>query len=440
MVARYRRLRNTLRRSSRDRYRRPMCPAQALPRVAGMTDPEQFDRAELLRRAAALGVAAAGASALGPVAAAAGAGAPRGLAYRGVTYDTGIEIVAGELTRPRWRRAQLERELDAIGDRLRCNAVSITGTVVPRLVETAAAALERGLHVMIQPRRYDRPQEEIVEHLAHVAQEAERLRARHPGRVTLIAGCEHMLFTPGIVPGATFFERIAYLSRGEIDFERLRERLNAFLARAVPAARAQFGGPLTYAAAEGEPVDWTPFDIVGIDYYAFHARRSGHVADLAQYRRPGKPLLICEFGSCTYEGAPRRGGSGYDIVDYDRPRPTLIGKPVRSEATQARHIARMLDLFETQELLGAFVYTFISPDSPSSRTPRYNLDTAAFSVVKVIRERELDPASRYRWKPKQAFHAIARHNRAVARGQRGAWRFSGKRGRPSSGIASHGAA
>jgi hypothetical protein len=67
----------------------------------------------------------------------------------------------------------------------------------------------------------------------------------------------------------------------------------------------------------------------------------------------------------------------------------------------------MLDVFESHDLLGAFVYTFIPPDSRSSKTPKYNPDTAAFSVVKVILEDERDLGSKCRWVAKRAFHATA---------------------------------
>lgn len=90
-------------------------------------------------------------------------------------------------------------------------------------------------------------------HLARTAREAERLRTRYPGRVTLITGCEHPLFTPGIVPGekpgGTFLDRIALLGRPTVDWTVLRERLNGFLRRAATVARAGFGGDVTYAAA-----------------------------------------------------------------------------------------------------------------------------------------------------------------------------------------------
>ncbi len=376
-----------------------------------MASPAVLDRSALLRRAAALGL---GVAALQPISASA---ARRGLTYRGITYDTGIDLLGGN-TRVRWSRAQMDGEIAAIRNGLRCNAVSLAGSHIPRLVQSAEAALERGLHVMIQPRKYDRPQKEILDHLARTAQAAERLRTRYPGRVTLITGCEHPLFTPGIVPGevpgGTFLDRIALLGKPTVDWDAAARAAQRFLRRAATVGRDHFGGDLTYAAAIFEQVDWTPFDIVGLDYYEFHRMRTGHAQALARYGRWNKPILITEFGCCTYVGAPQRGGDGYDIVDWSKARPELVGKPVRSEETQARHIAGMLDVFESLDLLGAFVYTFISPDVPSSTTPKHDLDTAAFSVVKVILENERDFASKYRWTPKRSFHAIARHNRAAA--------------------------
>jgi hypothetical protein len=67
----------------------------------------------------------------------------------------------------------------------------------------------------------------------------------------------------------------------------------------------------------------------------------------------------------------------------------------------------MLGVFESEALDSAYVYTFISPDSPHARDPKHDLDIASFAVVKVIREELADPASPYRWKPKRAFHTIA---------------------------------
>jgi hypothetical protein len=77
---------------------------------------------------------------------------------------------------------------------------------------------------------------------------------------------------------------------------------NAFLAEAAEAARGQFGGPLSYASGTWEPVDWSRFDIVGVDAYR-DARNTGSFrADLrkrfthpdlrAKQRFTGKCVLI----------------------------------------------------------------------------------------------------------------------------------------------------
>src|SRR3954452_4229309 len=276
-----------------------MCVPAGEPRLARMTP------AEVPKRAAALGVLASTGSLPG-------AAAARGLIHRGVTYDTGT-LTLGELTSRRWSRALMESEIAAIDERLHCSSVAIFGSEVLRLADTARAALARGLHVAIQPRLYDLPRARILDHLARAASEAEALRIAHPDAVRFVAGCEHTLFTPGIVPGETFLERIANLVEGGVDWAAVQRRLNAFLGEAAAVARAHFHGPITYASAEFEAVDWTPFDLVGGDYYAFHTPRSAHARALRSYRAPGKPIVICEFGSCTYRGAPRRGGSGYDI-------------------------------------------------------------------------------------------------------------------------------
>ncbi|BCB91632.1 hypothetical protein Psuf_089450 [Phytohabitans suffuscus] len=302
----------------------------------------------------------------------------------------------------------LAHDLRAIDERLRCNAVTVFGTHVDRLVQAATGALRRGLQVSIQPRLFDRPQEEILAHLARTARAAERLRRRHQPEVILIVGCEYLLFAPGIVPGETFLDRIRYLSQEQYDFTVFLRRLDALLDRAVAVARRHFGGRITYGAIAGaEQIDWSRFDIVGLDYYDYHEDRAGHTAALAPHRRWGKPIMILEFGCCTYEGAAQRGGEGWDIVDWESEPPRIPDGYVRSEREQADHLARMIGVFEAEGLLGAAPYTFVMADSPYSPNPRHDLDTAGYGLVKVIRRDFSDPASPYRWEPKLSFHAVA---------------------------------
>ncbi|WP_431040810.1 abortive phage infection protein [Streptomyces sp. P1-3] len=371
-----------------------------------------FDRAGFLKRAAALGLLAqAGPLAL---AAEAGADAGRALAYRGVCYDTGVNFAPGYLSREVWSRRLLEGELDAIRGGLQCNSVNVFGSSLERLMDTSAAALRRGLHVWLQPRLVDSPQERVLEHLARAAREAERLRRRY-GRVTLNVGCEYSIFVPGILPGDSWQERSAALADPGVDFERLARRLNAFVARAAAVARSHFRGRVTYASGAWESIDWTPFDFVGLDYYSYHRQRVGYVKELRGYRDWRKPIVICEFGSTTHKGAAKKGGDGDAIVDWNKPHPEVLGNPVRSEAEQARHIVELLDIFESQRIYAASVYAFIEPVAAYSPDPRYDLDMGSFGIVKAIRKDHENSASPYHWEPKHAFHALARHNREAAR-------------------------
>ena len=113
------------------------------------------------------------------------------------------------------------------------------------------------------------------------------------------------LFTQGFVEGKNVFERLS----GPSFITNIRTGahnapLNSFLARANEAVKDRFHGPITYFSLPFEAVDWSPLDFVGIDIY-----RDARIADsygkmvqkyLSVYK---KPIVIGEFGCCTYRGA-----------------------------------------------------------------------------------------------------------------------------------------
>lgn len=356
-----------------------------------------------ITRAEFLGLAAAvGGAALLPSAAEAGA-RRRGLTLRGVVYEVGDA----------WSAHRMRHDMRAVRHGLHANSVKVTGAGVDRLATTAAEAVERGLHVWLEPTLGDRPESEILDHLAETGRVAERLRRQGAG-VHLSVGCEFILFVPGIVPGDTILERIENLLKGNFDPELTARRLRRFTARAAAVGRSVFQGAMTYAAAEDEDVDWDLFDIVGLDYYGYFPRHADYVRDLRRHIRPGKPLAVMEFGACTYEGAPQRGGMGWDAVDYTKEPPEIKGDLRRSESTQARYLASVLAAFESLNLYSASAFTFVTPEAEHRPEPRHDLDMASYAVVKPIRERPGDPASDWHWEPKEAFHTLARaYGRAV---------------------------
>jgi hypothetical protein len=373
---------------------------------------QPISRSRFLQRAAALGLVAATAGTVGATSATAGttaAGTPykRRLDFRGVAYDTGTGF-SGDESRVLWRPDIVRGELSAIRHRLHANWVSIYGTQPKRLRDTATEALRQGLHVSIQPRFFDEPQADSLRKLADVARDAERLRCRYGPEVILVIGCEFMLFTPGIVPGADFFERVEHLTNGNPDMPAIVRRFRAYTAKMVKVARSNFHGRITYGAASDlEPVDWALFDIVGLDYYSYHADPAEHATELAPFRKWGKPIMILEFGCCTFTGAAEAGGMGWDIVDYTVDPPVIKDGYVRNEQEQAMHLANMLGVFAKEGMLGASPYTFISPDAPHrADDPQHDDDIAGYGLVKVIREDSWDPASPYRWEPKKSFQAV----------------------------------
>ncbi|MDN3020333.1 abortive phage infection protein [Streptomyces sp. S.PB5] len=383
-----------------------------------------INRAQFLAGAAAVGAAGALLPACGAAAKARDEGAGqgrdrqspgRGLTRRGIVYTVG----AGETPATAWRADRMRADLRALRDDLHADTVDVTGEGVERLTATAAEAAELGLHVWLQPTLGDVPEREILDHLAETGRFAERLR-RQGASVELSVGCEFWLFVPGIIPGETVLERIANLQSGNVDWARTQRRLSRFTAKAAALGRKVFHGRLSYASApEIDNVDWSLFDVVGIDYYSYFPRRADYVRELRQHLRWGKPVTITEFGTCTFRGAPEAGGMGWDIVDYDKTPPEIKGNPlpVRSERTQAAYLTDLLDVFESMNLYAAMVFEFLTADAPHRPgDPRHDLDMASYGIAKAIQDRPGDPDTGWHWEPKEAFHAVARaYGRAADR-------------------------
>ncbi|WP_223775787.1 abortive phage infection protein [Streptomyces sp. 135] len=331
---------------------------------------------------------------------------PRGLTYRGVCYQVGD----GESHATRWTPARMRHDVRAIRRDLHANSVSVFGDGVERLAATASEAAERGLHVWLQPRLADVPQGDILDHLAEVGRHAERMR-RQGARVHLSVGCEFVLFVPGIVPGATTMERVDNLLKGDFDPQAMARGLRDFIARAARTGRSVFHGPLTYGAAHDDEVDWSLFDIVGVNYYGYHRTKAAYVKDLAPYQRWGKPMAITECGSCTYEGAPVDGGMGwYEAIDQTKEPAEISAGLRRGEPTQAAYLLDVFDVFESMNLHAALAYTFVSPELPHHPDePRHDLDMASHGLTKAVRDHYDDPESRWHWEPKESFRALARH-------------------------------
>jgi hypothetical protein len=326
---------------------------------------------------------------------------------KGVCYDAG-RVMMGESWRPKFDRALARRELGIIKEDLHCNAVRICGLDIDQLVVASQAALDAGLEVWFCPEMWDRSPEETLAYLGEAAEAAEELRAQRPGQVALSVGSELTLFMEGIVEGRNVFDRMNNPSFWEsLKTGRHNEPLNAFLKRADEEAREVFQGPLTYFSLPFESVDWSRFDFVGVDHYRDARTRDMYGKIASGYRVHEKPVIIGEFGCCTYKGAEMLGGNGFMVVvgmmaDYLGPRLTLPkntqemmripvrvdGHYVRDEGLQAREIADQLRVLDAAGVEGAFVQTFVSPTSPHVDDPRFDGDMGSYSLVKSFADKD----------------------------------------------------
>jgi hypothetical protein len=337
---------------------------------------------------------------------------------KGVCYDTGRAYGTGFVTRRVFDPAMTRRELRIIRDDLHCNAVRFQGTDITRLTTAATAALELdGLQVWLSPELFKKSQAATIAYLARAAAAAAPLHERFPGRLTFCVGTESSLFTKGIVPGRTVDQRIANIRKQGLRESPPNEKLQAFLAEAAGTVRKSFRGPLTYASLPFETVDWSLFDVIGVDLYRNSKVEPRYTERVASYVGQGKPVVNAEFGHSSYRG-DRLGLMEFGEIDMMslalhriplagrliRPR-LKKGTHVRDEEHQARELTKTLGILDAAGMNGAFIWTFADPWLPHTADPRHDLDMTSTALVKT---REPGPApDALPWDPKQAFAAVA---------------------------------
>lgn len=330
---------------------------------------------------------------------------------RGVNYDTGfIEGVTS--TRRSFDARTVRRELGVIAGELHCTAVRVSGSDLDRLVVAGEAALDAGLEVWFAPFPANLDRAELIRHLADAASRAEDLNAHSPGRVVLVLGCELSLFEDGFVPGDDLAERVGFMtgawsSELMAAFRELPARLNSVLVEVVALARERFHGRITYASGSWEQIDWSPFDIVGVDFYRDAQNAATYRQQLRSYTAFGKPVAVTEFGCCTYRGAADRGGLGFMILDDEQLPPRLDGQYDRSEDEQVRYLDELLPIFEAEHVDSAFWFTFAGYELPHAADPLFDLDMASYGLVKLRPPDEEPAADGFGWERKRAFAALA---------------------------------
>jgi hypothetical protein len=334
---------------------------------------------------------------------------------RGITYDTGFAS-EGTTTHEPFIPEVVKREMQIIHDDLHCNAVRITGAYPDRLELAARYAADAGLEVWFCPFTNGLTEPELFDLLVDCAQRAENLRLRG-AQVVFLTGSEISLFNSGFIPGESHVERLALLTSPEklrSAIGGIRSRIDAFLGRAVEAIRARFGGKLSYASIPFENIDWSRFDIIATDAgyrtAAFAARFRDDIRAFVQLgREQRKPVAVTEFGCGTYRGASDLANRDDSNIEWGRgARPIgLKGEHIRDEDEQARYLQELLEVFSTEGVDSAFVYTFARYDLAYRCATGEDFDVVSAGVVKVLEGGYGRLYPEMQWEPKASFGTLA---------------------------------
>jgi hypothetical protein len=339
----------------------------------------------------------------------------------GIHYDVGTATLEGGTTRPSLPADTMERELDDIARGLHANAVRVTGGDVDRIATAARIAVGKELEAWLTPMLPNADAATTLRAIEAAARAGQGLLdAGH--RCTLIVGCELSVFMQGILPGATHGDRFGLL----FDPARLavavgasgldpQAEFAAFLRSAASTARAHFSGPVAYAAGLWEDVDWSLFDMVGLDAYRDANNRTTYAGTIERHREGGRRVVITELGCATYRDAAAAGGMAWTAVERRTEPRRLRSGIVRDEREQADELGELLDLADQSGADGVFIYTYVAPSYPSSANPSSDLDAASYALVRSWPDGSTEPklaygstSERYRAATARALHSRSR--------------------------------
>lgn len=301
----------------------------------------------------------------------------------------------------------VRRVMATIRDDLHATDVMVLDTDPETLLAASRIALEEGLDVLVRPRLENARLLALRSHLRQVARGSEELLRDYPGKVTLLVGSEFSMTSRTVLPGRYTFVRLQLVIRlGSRLARRIRKRLAPVLATMLATAREEFHGPITYAAGGWEQVDWSDFDLVGVNLYRSRRNASSYANNLRDRvcaaHSAGKPFVVTEFGCGAFTGAESWGPGAFRIVNWFADPPKVRGEHPRDEQTQAAYLTELIDLYSASGVDGCFAFTFVMPEFPRSEDPEHDLDRAGFGLVSVRAE---EPNT---WTPKDAFHAVGR--------------------------------
>jgi hypothetical protein len=342
---------------------------------------------------------------------------------KGVNYDVG-RILMGYNMRPVFDLSVIRRELQIIKEDLHCNSVKIQGYEISNVMSAAKEALDLGFsNVWLAPEMFDHSKEETLAYTVKAAEEAEKVRLHSQDKELVFSvGTELTAFMQGIAEGNSMSERLfGPNARKNWLSGKYVKLLNDYLQKVSKGVRDAFGGKITYASLPLlETVEWSPFDYVCVD--AYQDKRRSYAELVGRFLEYGKPVVIGEFGCCTFRGAADLGGMGWDIVDFTKMPPQLKGDYVYDQKAQADALLEQLGILDLVGVDGAFVFTFVQPLNLSKdpaiaemlRAVTFDPDISSYSLVKSFYDRYGTTYPDMTWEPKESFRAVADYYSKIA--------------------------
>lgn len=304
---------------------------------------------------------------------------------RGINYDTGF-LPGESISRKTFTPDVVRHEMAVISGELHCDVVRVSGGDPERLSVAAQYAADAGLEVWFAPFPVDIAADDLGPFFADCAQRAEAIRSGG-AEVVFVAGCEMSAFCGGFIEGDTYMDRLRALMAATPEWwasiGTIMKGFNDFLVETAAAVRSRFGGRVTYASGPWEFIDWTPFDVVGVDAYRAAYNANDFENELRKQFTHGKPVAVTEFGTCAYKGAGDLGGMAWQVPEG----------AVRDEDEQVRYFTELFDIFEREGVDTAMWFTF------AGYTYQGDKDLGTYGVVRMLDDT--------RWEPKKVFHTMA---------------------------------
>lgn len=328
---------------------------------------------------------------------------------RGINYEVGLKFHPEHKVDYEAINRNIEGDLEDIKE-MGCDSVRVYGDSPENLMCAAKTALEKGLKVWLSPRLINGAEEETLELLLNIAEQAEILRQEYGDSITLVIGNELMLDSRVAFEEEQYADRIGRFKKFKAlemakkylrlialdkvlpDTEKYKQRVQAFTIMLANETREKFHGQISYASLPDEDIDWEHFDIVGVNLYEDASNRGSYPKELQRYKSHGKPVAITEFGTAPFKGAGHLGGYAHSVIDWQRGKlkAGLGFMPVlRDEKSQADYLERLIKMYEEHEIDAHFIFEYINWNTPHApEDPKRNLSTGSFGLTHLTPDGE----------------------------------------------------